>query len=218
MTQVTVSEALRKRRAWKSFAPGVTMDDATLAALVETALLTPTSYNLQHYRLVAVREPAQREALCAAAYHQRGVAEAACVVVIAADPAAWRQAAARWPHIPEGRRDRVAHSVDGVYGSDAALAHDEAIRSGSMLAMSLMLVAEERGWQSCPYIGFSASAVAAVVDLPADWMVVLLVALGRAAPSARDRPPRLDVASVLCHERWHKAAGQTPGEEADPGA
>ncbi len=202
MAKLSVTEALRRRRAWKSFRPGPAMDDATLADLVATALLTPTSYNLQHYRLIAVRDSARREALCEAAHNQRSIADAACVLVVAADPLAWMGAETRWQHLSEDHRGRIARSVAGTYADDERLSRDEAIRSGSMLAMSLMLVAEERGWQSCPYIGFSADAVAALVDLPEDWMVVLLVALGHSEEGGRPRPPRLDVTTVLCDESW----------------
>jgi len=44
--------------------------------------------------------------------------------------------------------------ANGMYGSDPRLARDEAIRSGSLAAMTLMLAAGNRGYVSCP-IGFN---------------------------------------------------------------
>jgi nitroreductase len=57
--------------------------------------------------------------------------------------------------------------ASGMYGSDPRLARDEAIRSGSLAAMTLMLVAGNRGYASCP-IGFN----------PVQVMEILTIAFG----------------------------------------
>lgn len=50
-------------------------------------------------------------------------------------------------------------AAQGMYKDNCQLQRDEAIRSGSLAAMTLMLVAKGQGLVSTPMIGFDAAAV-----------------------------------------------------------
>lgn len=197
-----MTAALEFRRATKQFDPSIELPDTELDGIVAAAGLAPSSYNLQHWQVVAIREPARRVELAAAAFGQQSVADASCVLVLAADPDAWQLARERWDHLPAGKRDRLAANIEAFYAGAPQLARDEAMRSVSMFAMALMLVAAERGWQSCPYIGFDPAAVRAIAGFPPTWVVVLLVAIGHSAAAPTPRPPRRRVDGFLHRERW----------------
>jgi nitroreductase len=199
---LNVTEALHARRATKHFDPAVALPDAELEDLLRAASLAPSSYNLQHWHLVAVRDPERRAAMAAAAHGQQSVADASCVVVLAADPRAWQQAAERWQHLAPDKRAKLAGNVAEFYTDDEQLCRDEAVRSVSLYAMALMLVAAERGWASCPYIGFDPDAVREVARMPDELLVVLLIALGKPSRAPSPRPPRRELAAVLHREVW----------------
>lgn len=208
---LTVSEALAFRRSTKHFDPTVAMTEADLHDLVATACLAPSSYNLQHWHIVAVRSETGKNALRDAAFGQPSVADASCMLVLAADPHAWQLAATRWHQLEEAKRERIVANIDALYAQDAQLCRDEAVRSASLFGMALMLVAAERGWQSCPYIGFEPDKVRTVAGLPEGMLVVLLIGLGREHLPPPPRPPRRDVGAVLHLERWQEAPVQPSG-------
>ncbi|WP_107688184.1 nitroreductase family protein [Neisseria wadsworthii] len=56
---------------------------------------------------------------------------------------------------------------------------DEAIRSASLAAMTLMLAAQEQGWASCPMSGLDTEAVRQTAGLSENLLPVLLVAIGK---------------------------------------
>ena len=86
--------------------------------------------------------------------------------------------------------------ANGMYGSDPRLARDEAIRSGSLAAMTLMLAAGNRGYVSCP-IGFNPVQVMEILRISDHYVPVMMLAVGRPASGNNERRPRLPIDQVL---------------------
>ncbi len=193
---MTVTEALKKRRAIKEYDPEFVLPESDIRELFTRTLLTPSSFNLQHWRFAAVVDPAVKEQLCEAAWGQRHLREASLVVVLAGDPDAAESAAEYWRHAPERVRERLVPQIGKFYADDEQLKRDEAIRSASLAAMSLMLVATEMGYQTCPMIGFDAARVAEIVRMPATWIPVMIVTVGRGTREPHPKPGQLRVEDV----------------------
>jgi nitroreductase len=83
-----------------------------------------------------------------------------------------------------------------MYGSDPRLARDEAIRSGSLAAMTLMLAAGNRGYVSCP-IGFNSVQLMETLSISDHYVPVMMLAVGRPASGNNVRRPRLPADQVL---------------------
>ena len=62
--------AIRERRSVKHFDPDHKMTEAEINGLLELALLSPTSFNMQNWRFVVVTDQAKKDALRAAAWNQ----------------------------------------------------------------------------------------------------------------------------------------------------
>ena len=60
----------------------VAITDAELAAIFERVRLTPSSFNLQHWRFVVVRDPARKASLRKAAFNQEQVEMASAAIVV----------------------------------------------------------------------------------------------------------------------------------------
>jgi nitroreductase len=86
--------------------------------------------------------------------------------------------------------------ANGMYGSDPRLARDEAIRSGSLAAMTLMLAAGNRGYVSCP-IGFNPVQVMEILNISDHYVPVMMLTVGRPGSGNSARRPRLPVEQVL---------------------
>ena len=61
--------AIKERRSVKHYDPNYSMSEVEIEALLEAALLSPTSFNLQNWRFVVVSDPKKKEALCAASWN-----------------------------------------------------------------------------------------------------------------------------------------------------
>jgi len=192
-----VEGAIRARRAMKSFVEQP-LDDATLRHLFELVRLTPSSFNLQNTRFVIVRDKARRAALRAAAYGQRHVEECGAVIVVAGKLMAHEDIERVQQHVPDPAiRARIVKSVRGYYESNPQLRRDEAIRSGSLSSMTLLLVAQSMGLVTCPMIGFDPKKVAEIVRLPDDHVTVMLIVLGKPGPGAPFPTSRLPLEETV---------------------
>ena len=63
-------EAIKSRRSIKSFKQH-TMSKDEISKLLEAAILSPTSYNIQNWRFVIVSEQTLKDKLCELSYGQR---------------------------------------------------------------------------------------------------------------------------------------------------
>jgi nitroreductase len=79
----TLSEALHWRYATKKFDSTRTIPDATWAALEEALVLSPSTFGLQPWKFVVVRDRAAREKLSAAAHGQHQPLDCSHFVVFA---------------------------------------------------------------------------------------------------------------------------------------
>ena len=84
----------------------------------------------------------------------------------------------------------------GLYGSEQ-VRRDEAVRSASLGAATLMLAAQGLGFASAPMTGFDAAGVASEFGLAANEVPVMLVAIGHAAPGNWPQKPRRPVDDAL---------------------
>lgn len=198
-----VFEAVSSRRSVKKFDPSFPVTREQVSRLTDLALLSPTSYNQQNWRFVAVTGAERRLQLSEAAYGQRQPRDAPLVVVLAADLLAWSRGPERYwkNHGPE-RQEAVARALRKEYESNPGASREEAFRSCGIAAQTIMLAARQMGLDSCPMKGFEHDRVARIVNLPPDHIVVMMVAVGRAAEPAPPRGGQLPKPEVVFEERF----------------
>jgi len=199
-------ELLRRRTSIETFDPTRPLDEVAIRELVSDAICTPSSFNIQHWRFVAVTDDAEKQSLCEAAYGQRQVVDAAVTFIVLGDLLGLEKLpeinkrAVECGALPEGKAQAWERLAQEIYGS-AAAARDEAMRSGSLASMTLMLAAEARGYASGALSGFDPQRLCRSFDIDDRYLPVLLVAVGYPKATATTRQPRLDVDEVLSFNR-----------------
>ena len=174
---MNLSDAINERRSVKSYSDQP-VDDAMLRRIFELVIKTPSSFNLQHWRFVLVRDADRRAELMAASWGQPHVGAAAVDVIVCAKLNAHEDAALSQTHAPDDVVAKIVSMINGIYDGNAQLQRDEAIRSASLAAMTLMLVAQSEGLRTCPMIGFDPKQVSNIVGLDEIHIPVMLVTLG----------------------------------------
>lgn len=194
--------AIRERRSVKHFDPEHALSESEIRELLEAALCSPTSYNMQNWRFVVVTEPAKKEALRAAAYNQAQVSEASLVILICADLNAHQNADRYWSEAPEAVRSVIVPMIEPFYQNNSELQRDEAMRSTGIAAQTIMLAAKAMGYDTCPMIGFNPVKAAEIIDLPKGHLIGLMITVGKALKPANPRPGQLPYESVVLRDQF----------------
>ena len=198
-----VFSTINGRTSANNFDPEHVMSPAEIAELAQFANQTPTSFNQQNWRLVAVNTPAAKSRLKAAAFNQPKVGDAAVTFVVVGKVGGHKdlptliQPMLDGGHITQAAYDGWIKMANGMYDGKELFQRDEAIRSAAMAAMTLMYAAQGKGLVSGAMIGFDSAAVSAECKLASDEIPVMLLAVGRPAPGNWPRKVRRDVSDVL---------------------
>jgi len=198
-----VSKAIELRRAVKTYHPTHRMSEAEIERLMSQAMLAPTAWNIQHWRFVVVQDPELRKQIRAAAWDQAQVTDASLLVIMTADLDAWKKDPVRYFEGAEPQyMDWLLTSMHQFYNGREWLQRDDALKSCGLAAMTLMLAAQEMGYDSCPMDGFDFDAVGKLINLPKDHIVTMFVAIGKAAAPARPRSGKLAMKEVVVRDRF----------------
>lgn len=191
-------DTIRARRSVKHYDPSHRFTADELNQLIDLAMQTPSSFNIQHWRLVNVTSPELRKEIRAAAVDQAQVTEASLLFVLTADVKAWQKNPARyWVNAPKPVQDILVPWITPFYEGKEQLQRDEAMRSVGLFAQTLMLAAKAMGYDSCPMIGFDADKVAALIHLPQDHVIGMMIAVGKATKPASPKGGFIEKSELL---------------------
>jgi nitroreductase len=191
------SETVQQRQSIKSYQPGKKISNAELKELMQEVVLSPSSFNLQHWTFIAVRDTDLREKIKAAAWGQEQVGTCSVLLVICGKLNAHQDAPGIYQGVSQGIQDKVLPLIKGFYDGKEQLQRDEAIRSASLAAMTLMLAAQNRGWATVPMIGFDPEAVSQLVKLKSNYIPVMMMAVGFKKEDPRPRNYRRPIEEVV---------------------
>lgn len=200
---MNVSTAIQERRAEKMFDPAFIISDTDVQQLLQQAILSPTAFNIQNWRVVRVKDPALRQKIRQVAWNQDKVTDASLLFVLCADLNAWAREPARyWAGAPQMYQDMLIPAIDVYYRDKPQVQRDEAMRSCGLLAMSIMLLAQEQGWHSCPMDGFDFEAVGKLINLPDDHVVSMMIAVGKRSQESFPRTGKLPLQDVVLEDTF----------------
>lgn len=196
-------DAIYQRRAIKAFDPAYTISADDEKKLFEAAIQAPTSFNIQHWRFVVVRDKALRAEMRKLGNDQAQITDSSLLVIMTADMKAWQKNPARyWTEAPKEVADLLVGWMGPFHDGREWLQRDEAQRSIGMAMQTLMLAAKGIGLDSCPMIGFDIEAVAKLINLPADHVMGPMVAIGKGTKAPWPKPGQLSLSEVLVNNTF----------------
>ncbi|MCA9099890.1 MAG: nitroreductase family protein [Planctomycetales bacterium] len=196
-------EAIETRRSVKHFDADYEMPAEDMRRLLSLALLSPTSFNIQNWRFINVRDRDLRSRIREAAWDQAQVTEASMLLVLCGDLRAYAEDPWRyWRNAPEAAQQMIVPAIENFYQGRPQVQRDEVMRSCGIAAQTLMLAARAMGYDSNPMIGFDAERVGELVALPADHVVAMMLVIGKATKPARPRGGQLPIDEVVFGDRF----------------
>ena len=196
-------DAIYQRRAVKHYDAEHELTDDEVQKLMEAAIQTPSSFNIQNWRFVLVRDKELREQIKEAAWGQAQVTDASLLIVMTADLKSWSKSPERyWKNAPKEVADTMVGMIGPFYEGKEQLQRDEAMRSSGLAGQTIMLAAKAMGYDSCPMIGFDPVEVAKLINLPEDHVIGFMISVGKSTQPARPKGGQLPLDEVVINDRF----------------
>lgn len=185
-----VIEAIKHRRSINFFDSTKRIPEERLNELLRIASLSPSSFNLQPWRVILVTDPEKRKILCECAFNQPKVEEASAVFIIIADPDAveenienvlnsWQELGYMKPET----RDAYKEMAKNLYGEKDSLKRKIfAVKNASLFAMNLMIAATGLGLETHPMDGFDEERIKKNFNIPDNKIIPMLITVGYLKP------------------------------------
>ncbi|MHC4451841.1 MAG: nitroreductase family protein [Planctomycetota bacterium] len=192
-------DAIYARRAVKQFDAEHRLNADEERKLLEATIQAPTSFNIQHWRFVVVRDPALRQKIRTEfGNDQAQMTDASLLVILTADVMAWAKDPQRyWVNAPQEVSDLLVGWMGPFHEGREWLQRDEAQRSIGMAAQTLMLGAKAMGYDSCPMIGYDIDEVAKLINLPDDHVMGPMIAIGKGTKQPWPKPGQLPLEEIV---------------------
>lgn len=195
--------SIEERRAVKHYDATYKMPDEDVKKIFKIAQQSPSSFNIQHWRFVNVKDPKVREQIKQAAWGQAQVTDASMLLVVCADVKAWAKQPSRyWKDAPQMVQDTLVPMINPFYAGKEQLQRDEAMRSVGLVAQTIMIGAKAMGYDTCPMIGFDHEAVAKIINLPQDHAIGMLLVIGKGTKPAHPKGGYLPLSEIVFENRF----------------
>ncbi|GAB4538784.1 MAG: nitroreductase family protein [Thermodesulfovibrionia bacterium] len=207
-----VIEAIKSRRSINFFEAGMEIPDERLKELLGLANLSPSSFNLQPWKVIVVKDPERKKVLRQCAFNQPKVEEASAVLIMIADPNAVEENMERmlnsWQelgYMKSEMRDTYKGMAQNLYGEpDSLKRRFFAVKNTSLFAMSIMIAAKGLGLETHPMDGFDEECIKREFNIPADKIIPMLIAVGylRRGITLLPRAWRRDIGEFVRFDRY----------------
>lgn len=206
-----LKEAIEHRRAARAFSQDP-IPEVILAEILRLGTRAPSSYNLQIWRFIVLREAQSKEKLKACAFNQHQVGEAPVVLICCGDRRVstpeyiesiielGKAAGA----INDAYADVMRQQIPAVFENKSSFESIEAwTNRNTMLAVAhIAIVAKSFGVDSCLMEGFVTAQVKEAFNIPAEVDVCCLLCLGYAAEPFKQYGGRFDLKQVCYGESY----------------
>jgi len=180
-------KAMAFRHACKHFDVSKTIPQEKFESILEVARMSPSSFGMEPWRLIVVRDPALRKALKSSCWNQAQITEASELVIFTTDNDEVRSGT---PYVRSmfERRGLEGEGLDtymSIYKSYLSLieCHEDLLENWTakqcyIACANMMTYAATLQIDSCPIEGFDKEQIEAVLDLPQGRSAALICAFG----------------------------------------
>lgn len=197
-------EAIYNRRSVKHFDAEHKLTKEEESKLLEATIQAPTSFNIQHWRFVILRDAELRAKIRKEfGNDQAQMTDASLLVLFTADVKAWNKEPERyWKNAPKEVAELLVNWMGPFHAEKEWLQRDEAQRSIGMAMQTMMLAAQEMGYESCPMIGFDHEKVAELINLPAFHVIGPMVAIGKGTEKPWPKPGQVPLDELVVDDSF----------------
>lgn len=186
--KMSVKNILEKRRSVRHYDSSYKISSEILSSLIESASKSPNGNNIQATRYLIIEDPDLRKLLLPIAYNQQQVVEASTLIVMLGDFQAFdknniieiHEEGFQAGYFDESLRDYLSNAAINYYenksNEDLKL---ELTRDVSLAAMSLILLANEAGFETITMSGYDSKKLKSILNISERYLDIMLIAIGK---------------------------------------
>ncbi|MDX8365585.1 nitroreductase family protein [Cytobacillus sp. IB215665] len=177
----------QERSSIRHYDPEHKMSESDINEILETAILAPSSSNLQPWRFLVIHDQESKEQLLPIANNQQQIVDASVVIAVLGDLEAYKNAERIYGELvtkgamTEEIKKFYVDQINGHYGN---LSFEDASRvamiDGGIVSMQLMLAAKAKGLDTVPMGGFNPDQFIKEFNVPENFSPVMLISVGKA--------------------------------------
>ncbi|MDD5687419.1 MAG: nitroreductase family protein [Elusimicrobia bacterium] len=172
-----------KRRSVNFFDTKENINETLLEKIYNIARLVPSSFNLQPWKMLLVKNQEDKRKLRKAAFNQEKIEDASVVIVLLADMEGYKNTdkllndMIAKGYIKQEEKEKHSKMPETLYGNPFA-GRGFALRNVGLFAMGFMLAAKDLGVDTHPMDGFEPEKVKEAFKIPDRYEVAMLIAVG----------------------------------------
>lgn len=181
---------VKERRSAKNFIESEKISKNEIDEIFGLVRYAPSCFNLQHTKYIVISDPEKKEKLREVAFKQYKIHTASAAILVLGNKEEFKNAEDLYEGmlnlniLNKQEFDMIISSIHNLYdGRGDDFRRDEAIRNACLSAMLFMLAAKDKGWDTCPMIGFDSEAVRNLFNIPGKYVPALLITIGKADSS-----------------------------------
>ena len=197
-----------ERRSVNFFDKSKALDESVLKEIINLAVLAPSAFNLQPWRIIVVKSDASKQTLFELSNKQDKVLAAPATLIIIGDKEGYTDSNPVWTEMltsvggNQAMVDGAKQAAAYLYGSSDERKLKFAESNAGLFAQSVMIAAKEFDVDSHPMSGIDFEGIHKTFGLKESETVVMTIALGHAdtATALYPRRPRRqfdDIASIV---------------------
>jgi len=171
-----------ERRSVNNFDRNKNLDRRKLEDIMNLAALSPSAFNLEPWRVIAVESEEAKEKLKSLANGQPKISEAPYTLIIAGDRNGWDEDNPAWKELKDmvgtEYTEQAKSAAASLYGSTEERKIKFAESNAGLLGMSIMYAAHSLGVDSHPMSGIDFKGIKEAFSLKESEEPVMLIALG----------------------------------------
>jgi nitroreductase len=179
---MSVKQVYESRRSVNFFDPKKEVSREVLKEIIDLAVLAPSAFNLQPWRIIAVTSPEKKELLKANANNQPKVTDAPVSLILVGDKTAYRAENPVWDELKSMVGEEGANGAQGaaafLYGSTPERQLKFAESNTGLLAMSIMYAAKSFGVDTHAMSGIDFDGIKSAFNLEPNEEVVMVITVG----------------------------------------
>lgn len=204
--QKELSQIIEERRATSHFT-SEPVPEEDIVKILHYAGQAPSGYNFQPWRIIVVRDEANRRRLQKAAYDQEKISEAPVVLIFLG----MKEETKKWASdvFYEGVRrglghiERVEENIKEAIEFISSVGMPVWVNRHTMIAFSFaMLMAEALGYDTAPMEGFEPEKVKKEFGIPDEGEVIALLAIGHLKPPDKLYGARFPLSRIVFAEKY----------------
>lgn len=191
LSTTPLKQIMQERKSVRKYNANTKISRETIVELLQDATSAPSSSNMQPWRFIVIDDREIQKNINFFSFNQEQIETASAIIAVIGDTEMYLNAKEIYAknvelgYMPEEIANKLAQDALTMYGSASAKTLENIVHfDAGLVSMQIMLLAKEMGYDTVPMGGFDKAKFAEYMELPANEVPILLLAIGEAAAPA----------------------------------